>query len=422
VRRGKTAVLRKRTEELRSFSILGHHCHPLTARTLRLTVVVVSSALLLIEIIALSPHVPAAVNGGAVFRRFYTAGYMVRAGQGHNLYDYSTNGRFQNELVSRDDMKEVFDSPAYEALLFVPLSLLSYRVAYIAFFAVNLALLGLSIRALRPFLVKLEEVWQWLPASVFVCFFPVALALIQGQDSIVLLSLMLASAVSFYHGRDVNAGVFLGLTLFKFEFALPIALLFLLWRKWRIVASFSVTSATVLLISLSLAGVAGLRACTHGLLFSSPKSFAGDGLNIGSPASTMPNLRCLFHALTGANISLGKVEAVAAGGSILLLAWAATRTENYALAILVALLISTHGTVYDAVLLVIPIAMVLDARLAVTTGTLRLWSRNITSLLFVAPAAFFLAGSSYCPLALLMLGLLMPLRFTSSDSLRELAG
>jgi len=314
-------------------------------------------------------------------------------------------------------VKGRFDSPAYEALLFVPLSLLSYRLAYFAFFATNLTLLGLSIRTLRPFLDKLEKVWWWLPAAVFLCFFPVALALIQGQDSIVLLTLMLASAVSFYRGHDLTAGVFLSLTLFNFQFALPIALLFLLWRKWHIVAGFSVTGAAVTVISLSLAGVAGLRACTHDLFSWSPKPFAGEGPNIGIPAPAIPNLRCLLHALTWSNISPGKVEAVAAGCSILLLAWAATRTVNFALAVLVALLISMHGTISDAVLLVIPIAMVLDARLTVTAGTSRLWSRNIASLLFVAPAICFLARSSYCLLALLMLGLLMPLRFTSADSL-----
>jgi glycosyl transferase family 87 len=394
----------------------------LTAKKLRFTVIVVSSALFLIEIIALSPYVPAAVNGHAGFRRLYTAGYMARTGQGHSLCDYPTDRGLQNERVCRDDAQGVFDSPAYEALLFVPLSLLSYRVAYVAFFAVNLGLLGLSIRALRPSLEKLNNVWQWLPAAVFLCFFPVALVLVQGQDSIVLLTLMVASAVSFYRSRDINAGVFLGLTLFKFEFALLIALLFLLWRKWRIVAAFCATSAAVTVISLLLAGVAGLRSCARGLFSGSPP-VAGEGMNIVGSASAMPNLWCLFHTLARSYVSMGKVDAVVAACLILLLAWAATRTANFALAILVAVLISSHGTIYDSVLLVIPIAMVLDARLAVTTGRSRLWSRNIASLLIIAPAALFVAGLSYCSLALFMLGLLMPLRFTSSDSLpMDLAG
>jgi hypothetical protein len=388
---------------------------PLTAKRLWSTVVAISSFLFLIQIVALSLGVPAAYNGRADFRRLYTAGYMVRAGQAQNLYDYNSNRQFQNEVVSRDEVTEIFDSPAYETLLFVPFSFLKYRAAYIAFFATNLALLGLSIRILRPFLEKLDEVWRWLPAAVFLCFLPVAMALIQGQDSIVLLTLMVASAVSLYRGRDVSAGVFLGLTLFKFQFAAPIALLFLLWRKWRIAAGFSVTGVAVATISLSLAGLRGVRAFSEALLSWVPQPFAGKALNIGMFSSAMPNLRCLFLALAGSKISLGKAEVAAAGCSILLLAWAATRTPNFALAVLVALLVSTHGTINDAVLLVIPIAMVLDARLTVSTGMSRLWSRNIASMLFVGPSVCFVSRTGYCLLASLMLGLIMPLRFTSAD-------
>lgn len=133
----------------------------------------------------------------------------------------------------------------------------------------------------------------------------------------------------------------------------------------------------------------------------------------------MPNLRCLFHTLAGSSISPGEGELATAGCSILLIAWVATRTANFALALLATLLVSAHGMIYDAVLLVTPLAMVLDARLAVSTGMTRLWSRNIAGMLFVAPSICFLAGTGYCLLATLMLGLLMPLRFTSADSLSK---
>ena len=387
---------------------------PLTPKSLRLTVIAVSVFLGLVQIVVFSLGVPAAVSGRAGFRKFYVAGYMVRTGEARNLYDDDRNRRLRDELISQDGVTEAFDSPAYEALLFVPLSLMKYRVAYIAFFATNLVLLWLSIHTLRPFLEKLDNVWSWLPAIVFLCFFPVAVSLTQGQDSIILLTLMLFSAVSFYRGRDLTAGVFLGLTLFKSEFALLIALLFLFWRRWRIGAGFLVTGVVVAMISLLLAGVGGLQASAHHVLFSSPPT-AVDRRDFGLTGLALPNLHCLFNALNS-YISPRILEGATIVCSILLFAWTATRTANFALAILVVLLVNTYGTIYDAVLLVIPIAMVLDARLAVSTGLSRLWSRNIVSVLFVAPSACFLAGLSYCLLSPLMLGLLMPLRFTSADS------
>jgi len=376
--------------------------------------------------------VPTAIKGGADFRRMYIAGYLVRSGGAHHLYDDATNRRVQNALVSRDQATEVMASPAYEALLFVPLSLVKYRTAYILFFATNLALLGLSIQMLKPFLKKLDEVWRWLPAAVFLCFFPVAIAIVQGQDSIVLLTLIVASAVSFYRGRETGAGVFLGLTLFKFQFAIPIALLFLFWRRWRIVAGFAATAVAVAAISLSLAGVEGLCTATHNLLDSSPSlfgptlfgpsRFALGWLNVGISDSVMPGLWPLFHGLAGSHLSTVKVVLAAVVCSILLVSWAAFRSANFALAALVALLVSTRSQISDAVLLIVPIAMVLDSRLAVSTGWSRLWSRNIACVLFVGPLLCFLAGSIYWLLAVLMLGLLLPLRYTSSDAPKALFG
>ena len=381
---------------------------PTVPTRLRSLVISVSAVLLLLELFALYVGVQQALRGAASFRQLYVAGYMVRVGHGSNLYD-QLNSQFQNGLVGQGNSAESLDAPAYEALLFAPLSLLTYRTAYLAFFAINLVLLGFSIRALEPFLSQLESVWRWSPASVFLCFFPTTIALIEGQDSIILLGLMVASAVSFYREREFRAGVLLGLTLFKFQFALPIALLFLIWRRWRMVGGFVLTGTAVTTISLLVAGAGGLRNSIHNSVLFNP--------SLGAPASTIPNLRCLFHALAGSIVSPGTLDGVWVICSMLLLAWAATRTANFALAILVALLISSRGTICDTVLLVIPIAMVLDARLTVTTGMSRIWSRNITGLLFVAPAFCFFLGSMYCLLAPLMVGLLMPLRYTSADAL-----
>jgi hypothetical protein len=388
-----------------------------TKNKTRLFVVSVAAFMLVVQLAALYQSLPGALRGSVEFRSLYTAAVMVRIGHRHEIYDRESSQRFQDQLVSKEVGVRTFDRPAYEAMLFVPFALLQYRTAYVAFFGLNVAFLALAIVLLRPYLVKLAEVWNWAPAAVFVCFFPVVIALVEGEDSIVLLTLLVASAVCFYRGQDLNAGVLLGLTLFKWEFSIPIALLFLLWRRWRLLTGFCIVSAASTLVSVWLAGPNGFRTYARLLLGSWN---AGD-LPSGGPMRSSdyfagtPNLRCLLNAIAPHHFALTSLSLVLVCFSILLVLWAATKPANFALAILVAVLVSSRGLMNDAAVLVVPIAMVLDSRLAATSGRLRLWSRNIVCLLFVGPSLLFLAGLSYCWLGLPMLFLLMPLRSTSDS-------
>jgi hypothetical protein len=383
-----------------------------TKSSLQLFVVLVAGFMLLVQFAALYQGVPVALRGRAGFHALYSAGLMVRTGHGSEIYD---RGRFQEQLAGGADGTLPFDRPAYEALFFVPLSLLPYRSAYIAFLVLNLGFLAVAISLLRPHLAKLEAIWRWAPSAVFVCFFPLTIALIQGEDSIFLLMLLVASAVCFYDDRDLSAGILLGLTLFKFQFALPIALLFLLWRRWRIVTGFSIVGVASWFLSLWLTGLAGFRGYLQ-LLGSWDLPFVRGAIQTSAYSPEICNFRCLLNAIPSSHLSPHVLTFVLAALSILLILWAATKPANFALAILVAVLVSDHALMNDAAVLVVPVAMVLDSRLGVTSGKLRLWSRNIACLIFVAPTLFFLAGISYCWLGLLLLFLLMPLRSTSNSA------
>src|SRR5712691_4818469 len=83
------------------------------------------------------------LGGRADFRQLYTAGFMVRSGYARQLYDYDSQHRFQNALVSPADIALPFNHLSYETLLFAPFSLLPFRSAYFALLATNLALLAL---------------------------------------------------------------------------------------------------------------------------------------------------------------------------------------------------------------------------------------------------------------------------------------
>src|SRR5882724_3155727 len=200
---------------------------------------------------------PAALlHGHADFRQLYAAGYMVRTGHAGELYDIRSQQQFQDVLVGNDERALPFIRPAYQALLFVPFSLLPYRTAYVAFLAVNLVLLAMTFWILRPNMRNLSRVWQGLPVFVFLVFYPIALALMQGQDSVLLLLLLAAALVALEQGQERRAGILVALGLFKMQIVIPIALLFLLWRRWRFLAGCALSASLVSLISLSVVGSA----------------------------------------------------------------------------------------------------------------------------------------------------------------------
>lgn len=380
------------------------------AKHMKAAVISLAALLLIIQVAVVALNVNTARSGQTDFLSSYAAGQLIRSGNGRALYDVDRTLDKLNPQVT----PVPFDRLAYEALLYVPLSLFSYRNAYFIFMAINLALIACCIRMLQPYLPKLEQLWHCLPTAVFLCFLPIGLSLIAGRDSILLLTLMLASAVSFYQERDFRAGMFLGSALFRPEFAILIALLFLFWRRWRIVAGFFVASAVCFAISLALTSLAGFESyLRNSLTWTTGFAPISAPLNGTAHSTVMPNLWCLATMVGHRFLFPHLLLAVTAVLAIGLVMWTATRPPNFALAILIALLVAYHGTICDTVLLILPIAMVMDSRIGAVSGN-QLLARNIVGVLFAAPALFFLLGWNYCLLALLILAQLIPLRSTST--------
>ena len=296
--------------------------------------------------------------GHADFRNLYAAGYMVRVGHGHELYDYAAQKKFQDALVSREQIAIPFVRPAYQALLFVPFSLLSFRQAYCAFLAFNLATLGLCFRLLRPYMNNLSRVWPGLPAGMFL-FLPIAAALMQGQDSIILLTLLAGALACIQQGREYLAGVLVALGLFKFQFVIPIALLFLAWRRWRFSAAFAISAAMLATLSVWIAG--GEQSVNY--LRSVIQIGVSHGLTSGLPLPVdhMANLHGAVSGILGsAPFVLPLTIAISAATMIL----AASRRPQGVKALLIAIpvsaLVSYYMFIHDMCILLVPVALTLD--------------------------------------------------------------
>ena len=370
------------------------------------------------QFLAWLTFLPKALRGHADFRQLYVAGYMVRTGHRTQLYDYAAQTYFQNTLVSNDERALPFIRPAYQALMFVPFSLLPYRTAYLGFLLLNVLLLALAFLILQPRLRGLSRVWPGLPPALFLGFYPVALALMQGQDSILLLALLAAVLVSLERNRDLTAGALAGVGLFKFQIVVPIVLLFLLWRRWRFVKGFMFSAILVGLLSFITSGWAETVVFVHSLLSVGAGLPAVPGeINFPLRINIMANLRGLIYGLASLRAPQRWLQVTTLLLSSLVVISVRARGRQQpggdalVLAITAGVVVSYYLFIHDLSILLIPIVLTLD-RLISRNGTGEPFGRAaaaISALLFVAPMCIFVIPAHFYLVSVLICAFLFVL-------------
>src|SRR5271165_4636444 len=196
------------------------------------------------------------------FTIYYTAGTIVRGGMGHALYDDAVQFRVQQAFAPQVATRLgalPFNHPPFEAVLFIPFSYFPYRVAYLLWSLVNLAMLAALPILLRPHVPGLRG-WPapaWTLASL--AFFPIFFSLLQGQDAILLLCLYGLAFVSWKKRRLVSAGAWLACGMFKFHLVLPFLLLMLIQekraqRRRRLLTGFLLVGVILGVVSIAAVG------------------------------------------------------------------------------------------------------------------------------------------------------------------------
>lgn len=319
---------------------------------IRPLVIGVAFLLFFLEVAGVVASFPTAKRGDVDFRHLYTAGYMARTGNGRNLHDYAANEKFQNSLVGPANGTLTFNHLAYESMIYAPFTFLSYPKAYVAFFGANLIVLAGIVRMLWRYFSPLGEIWRFLPAAVVICFLPVAMALIEGQDSLILLALLGGCMIAMDGQKEFRGGVFLGLTLFKFQYALPIVFLYLVWRRWRFVMGFLAAGVGVASLSVCLTGLSGMWKYVEYILSISAHYSAAGGERYGIHPDGMANLRGLVSSIA-AGPSL-TVLLVTVGLSAGVMIWAGFKQASLPGALVAAILVSYHHVIADTSLLILP--------------------------------------------------------------------
>jgi len=255
------------------------------------------------------------------FALTYVGAHIVHDGAGGRLYDPNLQIQLRDSMFQHPSPL-FFEHPPFEALALAPLAAFPFRISFLIWGLINTALVLVLIVWLRRFLIWPAEDLGYL--ALWLIFAPLIVALYQGQSSILVLAAFAISFVQLKNEKPLLAGVVFGLALVKFQFAFPMALVFLIRKQSRFVAGFAGTAVAFFLLSLAAVGWHGMISYVQflGRIGSNPHD-----VSYGS-AVDMPTLHGLVYAIGGNQLSAILLNGLVALLSIALLGWIATRWKT----------------------------------------------------------------------------------------------
>ena len=313
------------------------------------------------------------------FSIFYTAGTILRQGNGAMLYDQklqeAVQGSFAAAGVANRGSILPYFHPPFEAVFFVPFTHFSYLTAYFLWMAINLAIvvtLSLKLRRELPALASLPG-WFWALAGLG--FSPIFVALVQGQDSILLLFCYTMAFLALRRNSEISAGSWLALGLVKYHLLLPFLLAFLWQRRTKVIAGFLAGVAILGAIAILGVGWQGLRSYPHYVWQSEHSNiyrwnnFHGNTTNLRGllltelPGGELPqNAKVVLGLLIASSLA---VLGIAGRAWMGLKSFASPEGElAFALNLVATLLVSYHAFVQDMSLLFLALLLALNVVLA----------------------------------------------------------
>jgi hypothetical protein len=361
---------------------------------------------------------------GTDFPDFYCAARMLAEGHGHQLYNAEVQRQYQARYAGR--VGTLYIHPPFEAALYLAVAWLPLRRAYLMWSFLSVAFLTAAVRRLAK---EALPPWDWrIGLAASLVFVPLLLCLVQGQDSLLLLLLVVFAFTALRRGHAFSAGCWLALGLFKFQLTLPLVLVLALTQ------SRSARSALVRGFGLVALALAGLSVAISGwTVFTVYPRFLEDLPTqqfAGITPHAMANFRGLAYLLFHRDQSPWAIAAVsifsAAALIRTLICWKHARFAShpeppggtqhefdlaFANTLLFALLVSYHLNPHDLSLLLLPISLLLHRTLVRMPHPLQpaSWATlGLIGILFLAPLHLWaLTAGIYALVSLPLLALFL---------------
>jgi Glycosyltransferase family 87 len=305
----------------------------------------------------------------ADFTSFYTGYYIVRIGQGSNLYDAALQAHYQEKFMQGIIFTGgvlLFPNPPYVALLFSPLSILPLNVAFYFWSATQIILLIWAMSIIYRLFPDWSKQERIILITAILAFWPVINNLLLGQFSILLLIGVLQIYLGMKDSKPVQAGLGLLLLAIKPQSLLVPGMMTLNKRYWRAAATAAIGGVALFLITSAFLGfkpwiqyIQSVRALS---------SFFGV---YGVTPSTEFTLRGILANILGNTYGslINNISIIALGAALIMvwLLWlqdvppgTAKFNLYFAFTITLSVFFSMHLNPHDALILVLPAALFYD--------------------------------------------------------------
>lgn len=228
---------------------------------------------------------------GGDYPAFYGAGRIIAEGSMRDLYDSQRQIAAQKDLFpNKKNVFLPFPYPPFMAFAYYPLALLSYRFSYILHTLLMVGTLLLAMQLIRPMNRLFDQ--YFLCAFFFaLVFYPMLRAVLGGQNIPITFLLVVIAWRAAIARHEWLAGMSLGLLLFKPQFALPLIVLYVLSRRWRIGVGSLFVALTLYGISVWMVGPSWLTKWLKYVLW---HSLADAGINSANGVSWLGFLEAIL--------------------------------------------------------------------------------------------------------------------------------
>lgn len=321
---------------------------------------------------------------GADFLHQYVLGNIARLHDASMLYDAGRQAALGSQLINQDPGETYLPvyGPQY-SLIFRPLAALPYGLAAAAWMLMSALVYFVCCALLLKACPRLsgDRPAIFILALAFPGFFYL---IASGQNSVLALIAFSSAFFAFRSGAKFTAGLALGLLMYKPQFGLMAAAIFVLTLEWRVILGALITGTGQLAAGAAYYGTPALKAYFAQLVHLNQNASA-----LEPHIDRMHSLRAFWSLLLPWHAAASLLFGVSALAVIAITLWcwrSKTPVElRYAVFLLGSALIDPHLTDYDLVMLMPAFLVIGDRVLLEPESPRRDAARALTYAAFCLP-------------------------------------